>query len=407
MPVITPPPPGDSGPRVINIVPPQVPRAVLLIGLLLALVVLGVFYWWFIQRVEVPANHVLVLTHRVGRTLPDKLPNGDPLPPEFEGQVLLYPELLEALGEKPGSTRYKGIMFEVLGEGRYFYDPFLWKREIRPVEFIAQEETGVLIRKYGKPLAAGKVVATEPSERGPLAEKLAPDRYQINPYAYDIYRVPRVDIPAGHVGIQTLRHGTPPADANVWVVQSGERGVQPDVLSPGREYNNPYVRRIDIIDVRSHTLDLRGEGAIRFPSKDSFEIRLEATVEYAISQDKAPYVMVAIGNHSDIEEKLILPYARSLARIEGSKLIAREFISGASRESFQESVFDGLRTLCGEQGIEIRSTLIRRIEPPAEIANPISERQVAAQQVTQFRSEMDLAEARARLVEQEELQKQN
>ncbi len=121
----------------------------------------------------------------------------------------------------------------------------------------------------------------------------------------------------------------------------------------------------------------------------------------------APYVMAAIGDHQDVKKKLIVPYMKSFARIEGSKLEAREFISGESRKAFQDRVFEGLLHQCSAQGIEIRATLIRRIEPPAEIANPISDRQVAEQQIAQYQNEIKLAESQARLVEQEEMQSQN
>jgi regulator of protease activity HflC (stomatin/prohibitin superfamily) len=216
-----------------------------------------------------------------------------------------------------------------------------------------------------------------------------------------------VIIPAGCVGVQTLLAGEEPVNPNQYLVAAGERGVQPEVLPPGMYYNNPYVRRIDVIDVRSHTIDLHGEDAIRFPSNDSFEILVDSTVEYAIRQDSAPYVMVAIGEHDDIREKLILPYARSLCRIEGSKMLARDFISGETRTAFQKRVFEGLREQCYTQGIEIRATLIRRIVPPAEIAGPISDRQLALQQIKQYESEIKVAQSEARLVEQQEMQKQN
>jgi regulator of protease activity HflC (stomatin/prohibitin superfamily) len=121
----------------------------------------------------------------------------------------------------------------------------------------------------------------------------------------------------------------------------------------------------------------------------------------------APYVMAAIGDHPDVKKKLIVPYMKSFARIEGSKLEAREFISGESRKAFQDRVFEGLLQQCSAQGIEIRATLIRRIEPPDEIANPISDRQVAEQQIAQYQNEIKLAESQARLVEQEEMQQQN
>ena len=398
MAIIPPPPSGDRNFQQVRL--PQIPRipwAGLLPGLILLLVVAGVCYWWFAQRVEVDQGQLLVLIRKVGQ----------PLPSEAEGQVVLYPALLKQLGEPADSVKYKGILYAVKPEGRHFYDPFFYERRIVPATFIEQDEVGILIRKYGKPLPAGKVVATELDERGPLADVLRQGRHNINPFAYEIRRVKVVEIPKGSVGVQTLYSGAEPENPNAYVVQAGERGVQPDVLQPGLEFNNPYVRRIDIIDIRSHTLDLHEKDAIHFPSKDSFEIVIEGTVEYAIRQDMAPYVMAAIGDHSDIRKKLIVPYMTSFARIEGSKLEAREFISGETRKAFQDRVFEGLHTQCGAQGIEIRAALIRRIEPPAAIANPISERQVAEQQVMQYQNEIKLAESQARLVEQEEMQKQN
>jgi regulator of protease activity HflC (stomatin/prohibitin superfamily) len=117
--------------------------------------------------------------------------------------------------------------------------------------------------------------------------------------------------------------------------------------------------------------------------------------------------MTAIGEHNDIRDKLMLPYIRSLCRIEGSKLHARDFIAGDTRIAFQQRVFEGLREQTYAQGIEARAALIRRIVPPAEIANPISDRQVAGQQIKQYENEIKLAQSEATLVEQQEMQKQN
>ncbi len=393
---ITPPPPhGSSRP------PSRAMSRYLMIGipvgLIIVLVLAGFGYRWFVQRVQVPNGKVLVLMRKVG----------EPLPPAAADQVVLYPALLQELGEPPESVRFKGIQYEVKTEGRHFYDPFLWHRELHDTVYVEADEVGVLIRKYGKPLPEGKVVATEPDERGPLRDVLSNGRHNVNPYAYDVRIVKRVRVPEGSVGVQTLYAGTEPEDPNRYVVDKGERGVQPDVLPPALYNVNPYVRRIDIIDTRSHTIDFRDSEAIRFPSKDSFDILIEGTVEYAIRPQRAPHVKTAVGDHEDIKGKLILPFMRSFARIEGSKLEAREFISGDTRKAFQDRVFAGLRDQCDQQGIEVRATLIRRIEPPAAIAEPISDRQLAEQRRQQYLNEINLAASQARLVEQEEMQKQN
>jgi hypothetical protein len=387
------PPPPLGGFAGLRALPPG--RALLLFLLLLPVLAGG--YYWFVMRIEVGTGEVLVLVHKMG----------EELPAEAEGQVVLYPALLQRLGTTPEENVYKGIVYDIRSEGRYFYDPFHWERIIKPATFIEQDEVGILIRKYGEPLPPGKTVATEPHERGPQAEVLRQGRHNINPFAYEVLRVKVVQIPKGSVGVQTLFSGAIPENPNAYVVKKGERGVQPDVIDPGLEFNNPYVRRIDIIDVRSHTLDLRDKDTIHFPSKDSFDILIEGTVEYATRQDMAPYVMAAIGDHQDIRDKLIIPYMKSFSRIEGSKLEAREFISGETRKAFQDRVFEGLRTQCGAQGIDIRAVLIRRIEPPNAIAEPISERQVAGQKIMQYENEIKLADSQARLVEQQEMLNQN
>ena len=407
MPAIIPPPPDDF--RTMRERTPRLPGVPPLAGLLVALLFLvlaGVSYWWFVQRVEVPPGQVLVLIRKVGDALPAATSSPQPGAAVIGEQVVLYPALLKELGADPNSTQFKGIVYQPRTEGRHFYDPFLWERICVPAVQIKDDEIGILIRKYGRSLPPGKIVATADDERGPEEQVLKPGRYNVNPFAYEVRRVGPLRIELGQVGVQTLLSGREPVNPNDYVVSDGERGVQPVVLPPGMYYNNPYVRRIDPIDVRSHTIDMHGDDAIRFPSNDSFEITVDATVEYAIRQDMAPYVMVAIGTHDEIRDKLILPYARSLCRIEGSKLLALDFI-GDTRTVFQQRVFEGLREQCYSQGIEVRATVIRRIVPPDEIAGPISDRQVADQQIMQFKNEIKLAESEAKLVEQQEMQKQN
>ena len=398
MAMVTPPPPGGRvTPSPLGPFVHGVPKVLVLIAIVPLLALAVGCYYWFAQRIEVPAGKVLVLLHKVGEALPV----------EADGQVILSPSLLQSLGEDPDSLRFKGIIYDVLPEGRYFFDPFFWRRDLVDAIIIEQNEVGIKIRKYGKSLPPGKIVATEPDERGPLTEVLKPARYNINPHAYEIRRVKPVFIPEGYVGIQILYSGEDPEDPNVYVVKPGERGVQPDVLPPGMYYNNPYVRKIEQIEVRTQTLDLLGDDAIRFPSNDSFEIVVEGTIQYAVRLDKVAYVRSAFGDHRAIRDSLIMPYANSLSRIEGSKLLAKEFISGESRIEFQKQVFEGLSELCYEQGIEIQEVRYRDIVPPAAIAGPISDRQIAIQQITQYESEIKLAESEARLAEQEEMQAQN
>lgn len=373
----------------------------------LTLAVLGLLIVWFVIRVEVPTNHLLVYVNKTGRDLPKEMYD------EFGDQVVLYPELVKTLAQKVGWTEeavregYKGIQYEVRKEGRYFPNPYTREAYVIPATIIRQNEIGVQIRRFGKPLPYPKTVATEEDERGPVAQVLGPGRHDVNTLAFDVQTFPAVEIPEGHVGVVTLLSGTEPINKNTYVVEPGEKGVQREALPPGLEYYNPYLKRIDIVDIRSHKYDLVADDAIYFPSSDSFTITIEGTVEWAIRPDRVAEVAVAYGDTRDILDKVILPNARSIARIQGSKLKAREFISGRTRSAFQTKLLTELKEECWKQGIDIRAALVRDIQPPQEIANLISQREQADQEIERSTNQMEEAKSEAKLVEQRELQEQN
>jgi len=379
----------------------------LLAGLVLLLAFAAGFIYWFIIRVEVNADQILVLVNKTGHSLPADLHD------RFGDQVVLYPALVAAVAGRVGESEvdirddYKGIRYEVFPEGRYFPNPFYYKSIKMPATIIKQGEIGVLVRKYGKPLPFPKTVATEPDERGPVAEILKPARHNVNLLAYEVQRFPAILIPEGHVGVVTLLSGRDPERKNTYTVEPGEKGVQRHTLPPGLEYYNPYLKRIEIVDVRSHKYDMLNQDAIHFPSNDSFTITIEGTIEWAIRPDRVAEVSIAYGDEQDILNKVIFPYTRSIARIQGSKLLAREFISGKTRAAFQDRLYDELHRKCWEQGIDIKSALVRDILPPAEIASLISQREQADQDVDRSTNAMAEARSQAELVTQRELQEQN
>jgi regulator of protease activity HflC (stomatin/prohibitin superfamily) len=379
----------------------------LLVAAVVFLVVGYGWFVWFIERVEVDANELVIVVNKTGRELPMDLRD------EFGDQVVLYPELVEAIAKQTGLSAeavretYKGIRYEVTLEGRHFFNPYFHRTVKVPATIIANNEVGVLIRRYGRPLAFPKTVATEPYERGPVERELAPGRYNINTLAHVVQRFPAVEVPPGHVGVVTLLSGDDPKVRNTYTVEPGEKGVQRETLPPGLVYYNPYLKRVDIVDIRDQRYDMRADDVVHFPSSDSFTITMEGTITWAIRPDRAAEVTVAYGDRQDILNKVIMPNARSIARIQGSKLQAREFITGETRKGFQDHLLDELRRECRAQGIAIKDALVREILPPAEIATPISQREQASQEIERSTNQMEEAKAETLLVEQRELQEQN
>ena len=133
-------------------------RAAGIAGLLLS-VVTGIFIlYWFVFRIEVREGQILVLVNKTGRVLPAELAD------DFGDQVILYPELVTAIAEHEGwdetdvRDHYKGIRYDPLPPTRYFFNPYYYKRVRMPMTEIGQDEVGVLVRRYGKPLPSPKTM---------------------------------------------------------------------------------------------------------------------------------------------------------------------------------------------------------------------------------------------------------
>jgi regulator of protease activity HflC (stomatin/prohibitin superfamily) len=108
-----------------------------------------------------------------------------------------------------------------------------------------------------------------------------------------------------------------------------------------------------------------------------------------------------------IEEKVILPYARSFSRIVGSRYTAREFIAGETKLRFQQEFAQHLTEACKLQGVVIHQALVRDILPPDAIRDPINEREVARQRIKTLEQQIQVARSQAELAKQEAMAEQN
>src|SRR5438477_6063953 len=133
--------------------------------------------------------------------------------------------------------------------------------------FVAPDEALVVINKFGKPLPADLVVAPAGSNdfKGVQEEVLGPGRYFLNPVEYDSKIVPLVQISAGapqqwdwdddghlknsetapKIGVISAKQGKSPPPGTE-AVDSGFKGIQNQVLTPGTYKINPYLYEVKI-----------------------------------------------------------------------------------------------------------------------------------------------------------------
>ncbi len=102
----------------------------------------------------------------------------------------------------------KGIQLDVLAEGRYFRNPYHWGWQIRQITDIPAGKLGVLTRLYGNELPGGQILATE-GYKGIVPEVLRPGKYRINPFAYSVQQpLPdAITIRPGFGGVVTVLTG--------------------------------------------------------------------------------------------------------------------------------------------------------------------------------------------------------
>ncbi|HEY7089839.1 MAG TPA: SPFH domain-containing protein [Tepidisphaeraceae bacterium] len=365
-------------------------------------------YVWLVKRVVVGPGEVMVLLRKdASHSL-----SGDqiiiPRPPDAK-DAAAYAQWDKQFGD------CNGILEQVYPEGTYFgFSPFDYERTIVKAVVVDAKKVGVVVKKFGKDLDDGQVLA-DPArdQRGPLPIVLRPGRYNeySNPLAYEVKQVDPIQVDPGHRGVVTILAGARAKNPNQYLVDDGFQGMQKLTEPEGFRYINPFEKRIIPISIQSQRFEMAGNDVIRFPSSDSFEIKMEGFVEWSIIPEKLPLIYVQYAEGGELikylDDKVILPYARSFCRLVGSQYNARDFISGDTKLKFQHEFESKLREACEKQGIEILQALVRDIVPPDDIKNPINEREIAKQQILSLQQQIQVAKSQADLARQTEMATQN
>jgi regulator of protease activity HflC (stomatin/prohibitin superfamily) len=388
--------------------------------LAVALVALGVH--WTVNRVYVPEGQSVMLRYKG--------------PLVFGSRTYAKPGQFAAVDER-GRPVEIGIVRDMLGPGRHFYCPIWWKTERVPDTIINPGEVGVVTSKLGNDLPEGEFLVDgdlyDTEYKGILRKVLAPGRYRINPYAYDVKVVQTlqeqkgdgqvksagwVHIPAGYVGVVTFKA----PNRELGVLQAG---VQDEVLAPGLYPVNPFEQEIDIVgigydeksitvtqqvdpqgnvqkDESNEPLATRRTG-IEFTSTDGLNIQLDFTAIWGIMPDEAADVIRTFGNLDAVEQKVIVPQSESICRNIGSKLKAVELLVGETRQQFQDELSKEFQASLEENNITLLYGLVRHVYLPHEVRVPIQEGYIADELTLTREQESLTARAEADLREAEKL----
>lgn len=325
-------------------------KAAAVLSALVVVFYLG-FWQWMVCRVYVDPDETLVVSSKFGKDNPN---------PDRDRVV------------EQGT---KGVWKDVFGEGRYFFNPIEFQVESKPATtLVGPDQVAFVESMSGESLKDGQFIAKD-GQKGVLAKPLTPGKWRLNPIATKVTVVEAVRIDPGSVGVVKRESGEFPPEGQL--AEPHQRGIQKNVLQPGIYYMNP--REFKVLEIPVGYQEITIED-VSFPSKDGFTIKLDVTVVWGLLPKDVPTIIARFGDTKALIDKIIRPQIESISRIEGSKYGAKDFIEGSSREAFQNKFTEQLQEETKSRHIDLMIALVRDIDVPLELRQPIMNAKIAAEE---------------------------
>lgn len=415
---------------------------------LAVILLLAEFVWlWFFCRFYVGPNEMAVVTAK----------NGDPLEPgqilarpgqkgireetlgegrhflnpvfhdvEILGAILVPPGKVAMVTSKVGATLsegefiadrgQKGIWRGVLGPGKYRLNPYGYQVDIVDAISIPIGYAGVITSLSGEQAASGQFA--EERQKGVRRDVLQPGLYYVNPKEY---KVDVLEIGINQVSLLGRSGGKVVTKAR----QLGQNEALNELQSALLQKQE--AKRMDYLSRRSSSSQmqksLQGEQVdfaageapamaapaplaegemnltelVSFPSRDGFQISLDMTLEFELAPDAIAGIFRRYGDLPAVVDKIIMPQITSISRNKGSEYRAKDFIVGEGREKFQTDLTVSLEQTLGGKGIKVYNALIRHVEVPDQIREPIQQASIAVEQDLTNKERQNTARKQAEL----------
>lgn len=342
--------------------------------------------WKIVPVVSIPPGKVGVVTSKVG----------DPLP---EGEFLA----------EPGQ---KGIWRNVLGPGKYRMNPVGYQIDVVDAISIPIGYDGVVTSLSGTQTAPNEFAKR--GEKGVRSDVLQPGLYFVNPREY---KVDVLEIGVNQVSLIGKGGGAVITKSLMTSQNVAMDRLQQNVLQEQLSKRADYMQSESSSGMRLGSSRLapaaepvmksRAAGGkydgkaedksappaplppslsfvlnqfVEFPSRDGFEISLDMTVEFELLPQDVAWLFRTYGDLPAAVDKVIMPQILSVSRLKGSAYGAKDFIVGEGREKFQNELTEALAHTLEEKRIRIHAALIRHVNVPDQILNPIQQASLAQEQ---------------------------
>ena len=335
--------------------------------------------------IVIPPGKVGIVTSKVGDDLP-------------EGEFLAGP------GQK-------GIWKNVLGPGKYRMNPIGYQIDIVDAISIPIGYVGVVTSLSGEQAPEGEFATAQ--QKGVMADILQPGLYYVNPREF---KVDVLEIGVNQVSLLGRGGGEVITKAKIASQNRAMEELQSKVLMEQQEKRYDYLRQSrsaapsssaryeDAVQGVAPKPQAAGAATtfvlnqfVEFPSRDGFEISLDMTVEFELLPDNIAWIFRSYGDLPAAVEKVLMPQILSISRLKGSAYGARDFIVGEGREKFQNDLTDALAKTLAERKILVHNALIRHVNVPMQILEPIQQASIAQEQDLTNKERQNTAKKQAEL----------
>jgi hypothetical protein len=411
------------------------------------------FWTWGFCRFYVKPNYMAVITAKSGKPLPpgqilaeagqkgirkDVLGEGRHFlnPILYERQILpvtvIRPGKVGVITSKVGAElpegdfladpTQKGIWRRVLGPGKYRLNPYGYSIDIVDAISIPVGYAGVITALSGRQGTPDEFAG--PDEKGVRRDILQPGLYYVNPKEF---KVDVLEVGVNQVSLLGKTGGKVITKGQLESQNVVMEELQNKVLLKQKEKRFDYLAgnvqsmrarqaaqspdqgamvQQEVIDLdRAKEEYFRGDNMaalglaqfIEFPSRDGFQIRLDMTVEIELAPNEIAWIFSRYGDLPAVLDKIIMPQITSISRNKGSEYRAKDFIVGEGREKFQNDLTQSLADTLGGKKILVHNALIRHVEVPAEILDPIQQASIAIEQDLTNKEKQNTAKRMAEL----------
>lgn len=334
----------------------------------------------------IPPGKVGIVTSKVGEELPE--------------------------GEFLANEGQKGIWRKVLGPGKYRLNPYGYTIDIVDAISVPIGYAGVITSLSGSEVKDGQFAG--PGQKGVRKHILQPGLYFLNNREF---KVDVLEIGVNQVSLLGDEGGAVITKGQLTSQNAPMQELQQNVLREQKEKRFDYLKKsADLFTTRSSSQPRQRAGRehtppnpaqqeqkdlerikkeyllgdsmaamglaqfVEFPSRDGFQIRLDMTVEFELLPDRIAWIFRRYGDLPAVVDKIIMPQITSISRNKGSEYRAKDFIVGEGREKFQEDLTRALQDTLGEKEIIVHNALIRHVEVPMQILDPIQQASIAIEQ---------------------------